>query len=353
LKRIIPRGRAIKMSMMIGALKSKAVTEDDVTLDGRKAAVPRYFGPAGHIWLWCPPRYKLGDYTPRPTVCSFECCDLSVAVHEKGLVKSNGQPFTFEIMGNIGAGKSSLSLFMKEDTYPFASFMDEGVEEWRNIRTGAEGDSNQTPENLLDSFYKEPKEFAYMFQSQVMLTKARQHREPIPAGTCRFLERSLDSARHIFAEALFGTGMLTKLQLSLLDGQYQYFRAEESAKIDAYIWLDTPPKVCFERIKARGRPEEKDLSLEYLTRIHALHALFFDRKTNGIPVVKLNGNQARKDVAVQFLTSMIALDKRFNHWLSVNPIVADRLYPRSATTGCRCPKRDLSCLTALMNSTTL
>ena len=38
-----------------------------------------------------------------------------------------------------------------------------------------------------------------------------------------------------------------------------------------FLYLRAPPAICFSRILQRGRPEESEISLAYLTQLHDLH----------------------------------------------------------------------------------
>lgn len=59
--------------------------------------------------------------------------------------------------GNIGAGKSTLLKILSE-MYPEAEFLQEPLACWQNI--------NENPElNLFEKFYKEPKRWAFTFQT--------------------------------------------------------------------------------------------------------------------------------------------------------------------------------------------
>lgn len=52
------------------------------------------------------------------------------------------------------------------------------------------------------------------------------------------------------------------------------------------IYLDVSPEKCYKRIVKRGRPEENDLPLEYLTQIHEKHENWL--KTQEKPVLKID-----------------------------------------------------------------
>ena len=62
------------------------------------------------------------------------------------------------ILGNIGCGKSSVLKKMKG--YRDMAVRDEPMDKWENIGG----------QNLLKMYYDEPKKWAFVFQTQVLLT---------------------------------------------------------------------------------------------------------------------------------------------------------------------------------------
>jgi len=50
--------------------------------------------------------------------------------------------------------------------------------------------------------------------------------------------------------------------------------------IKGFIYLHTPPEICLERLKKRGRFEEKNIKLEFLRELHELHENWLFNKTN-------------------------------------------------------------------------
>lgn len=71
------------------------------------------------------------------------------------------------------------------------------------------------------------------------------------------------------------------------------------------MYLRTSPEVVFERIKARGRPEETGISLEFLTDLHDIHEEWLLTNNNNIgetQVLIINANHSLKDVIQQYET---------------------------------------------------
>jgi deoxynucleoside kinase len=153
---------------------------------------------------------------------------------------------TIVVEGNIGSGKTTfLKRFKNVSTLP------EPVEKWR------EG------YNLLDLFYKDPKRWAYTFQSKILLTLLENHDVSGP----KIMERSVFSGMYCFAKYLLESGHLHPAEYSLLSDWF----LRNPVDVKTFIYLRTTPEVAFNRIQKRGRPEEKNISMDYIKAIHALH----------------------------------------------------------------------------------
>ena len=139
----------------------------------------------------------------------------------------------------------------------------EPVNKWRDL----EG------HNLLQLMYENPQRHSYTFQSYVQLTMAQIHAEQT-TKPIKIMERSLWSARHVFAENLHRSGMMATSELEVLNAWYEFLTGKDSNLdfgVDLIIYLRTKPEVAYQRLKARARAEEKIVALEYLQELHQLH----------------------------------------------------------------------------------
>lgn len=69
------------------------------------------------------------------------------------------------------------------------------------------------------------------------------------------------------------------------------------------VYLRSTPEVVYERMKARGRPEEKSVSLEYLQQLHDSHERWLmsnDEKFNSIPVLVLDADTTLEETIQQY-----------------------------------------------------
>lgn len=69
------------------------------------------------------------------------------------------------------------------------------------------------------------------------------------------------------------------------------------------MYLRSTPEVVYERMKARGRPEESSVSLEYLQQLHDSHERWLmsnDEKFNTIPVLVLDADATLDEIVQQY-----------------------------------------------------
>lgn len=186
---------------------------------------------------------------------------------------------TICIEGNIGCGKTTLLDFFRK-RFQAAGDLHSGVimepvERWRNV----------DGENLFHYLYKDPKRYSLAFQTYVQLTMIKLH-----SKRPRLMERSIYSARYCFVENLYRLNYLSRLEYVILDKWFKhlvlngqsYDETDENLEynllsqpsgvgIDLIIYLRCGPQELMDRIRARSRDEEKDISYDYIKSLHQLH----------------------------------------------------------------------------------
>uniref|UniRef100_A0A6M2DCM8 Putative mitochondrial thymidine kinase 2/deoxyguanosine kinase n=1 Tax=Xenopsylla cheopis TaxID=163159 RepID=A0A6M2DCM8_XENCH len=199
------------------------------------------------------------------------------------ITKSSGlkrSPFTVLIEGNIGSGKTTfLNHFSKFDNI---CLLTEPVEQWRNLKGN----------NLLDLMYKNPEKFSMPFQSYVFLTMLQMHTKETE-HPIKLMERSLYSARYIFVENIYKSGIMHEAMLAVLDEWYSHIESTVQTPVDLIVYLRSSPEVVHQRIKVRARSEEQCVPLEYLKQLHQLHEDWLVNKTTfpvPAPVLILNAD---------------------------------------------------------------
>ena len=165
------------------------------------------------------------------------------------------------IEGNIGCGKSTLILRLKqEEAY---EVIDEPVELWKSI-------TDENGNNVLGLFYKDPARFAYLFQSIVFKTRMMALEAP-QVKPVRFSERSIRTDKHIFSASCYELGYMSVLEKKTYDMWFRWLEQKISRRPTGIIYLKVAPEVCLTRMHTRDRNEESSVSLEYLTQLHTKH----------------------------------------------------------------------------------
>ena len=163
--------------------------------------------------------------------------------------------------GNIGAGKTTVGKTLAESEV--FGFLEEPTKAWR------EGFAA----NMLELFYSDTNRWAFTFQICAFITRAKTWSEVLALTdhTKVVLERSIFCDRYVFAENCYRTGLLGTSEYQLYCGLWEFLVSNYCEEPDAILYLRTPADECLKRIKARGRPEEMGITLEYLEQLEGLH----------------------------------------------------------------------------------
>jgi deoxyadenosine/deoxycytidine kinase len=169
------------------------------------------------------------------------------------------------IEGNIGVGKSTFTRILKE-TFEKSTIVSEPVDMWLNIK-------NKEGENILGLFYKDTNRWAYTFQNLAYITRMMKIEDAIRSSDdIVFLDRSLGTDRNVFEKMLHDDGILDEIEHNMYNLWYDFYTKYVSLEYnELYIYLKCDPKTAYERIKKRGREEEKNISFEYLEKLHKYH----------------------------------------------------------------------------------
>lgn len=174
--------------------------------------------------------------------------------------KTNGRLMVL-LEGNIGAGKTTVGRAIAASGV--LNFIEEPTTIWR------EGFAS----NMLELFYSDAKRWGLTFQMCALLTRAKTWREMSQHNdhTSIILERSVFCDRYVFAENGYRTGLFSLAEYQLYCEMWDFMVSNGCAEPDLVLYLRTPAEVCLQRIQARGREEERSISLEYLRQLENLH----------------------------------------------------------------------------------
>lgn len=199
------------------------------------------------------------------------------------------------VEGLIGSGKSTL-LARCAAQFPHARVIPERVTEWQNVAT------RDGPVNLLQEFYSAPSKMGFPFQLHVLQTLVASHLDDLPTEAPRLSERSVHSSVKLFGQLLLDKGHLTSTEYAVLGGWYDLAKNTLPVNPRFVLYINTSPTVALGRIKARGRPEEADISLAYLVEQKLYQERLFLEGVYGCEIIELNGDEPIEAVFQQVMT---------------------------------------------------
>jgi deoxycitidine kinase len=177
------------------------------------------------------------------------------------------------IEGNIGVGKSTFTTLLQQKINS-ALLVPEPVDLWLNIK---ETTTENKEINILQLFYTDIQRWSYTFQNMAYITRSMLIEDTIKNNLNTdikyiFLDRSLGTDRNVFEKMLYDDKKITEIEhqcYNLWSNFYdKYVRSNVANKT---IYLRCDPSTSFDRIKKRGRNEEKNITLEYLQKLHEYH----------------------------------------------------------------------------------
>jgi deoxyadenosine/deoxycytidine kinase len=178
------------------------------------------------------------------------------------------RPRYIAVDGPIGAGKSSLATILGEELSA------------RVIREAPE----ENP--FLGPFYKDRKRHAMSAQLFFLLQRYAQQGE-LAQGD--LFSRGGVVSDYLFAkDRLFATLNLSADEMALYDRIYQVLKPR-TVTPDLVIYLQARTDVLLERIRKRGRSEEKPIRADYVEEVARAYAEFFFNYDEG-PLLIVNAS---------------------------------------------------------------
>lgn len=162
------------------------------------------------------------------------------------------------VIGNIGSGKTSITSSLAQKLVSEVISVNEPVEEW--VTSG-----------LLAKFYEDKRKYALEMQWNAVCTRHRNVENTLSAcGEVNILinDGHILTDKHAFVETLCGEGSMSEEDKETYDRRFETKFPTRPSKNEHFIYLHCSPQVCLERVKNRGRGEEKDLKIDYLRRLH-------------------------------------------------------------------------------------
>lgn len=177
------------------------------------------------------------------------------------------------IEGNIGVGKSTFTNLLKK-YFNNCQIVSEPVDIWINLK---DNDNN----SILGLFYKDINRWAYTFQNIAYITRMMKITDAIKSDNdIIFLDRSLGTDKNVFAKMLYDDKILSDIEYNMYNMWCDFYSKYIDNNDNYIIYLKCTTSVAYERIKKRGREEEKNISLEYLEKLHKYHEEWLLNKEN-------------------------------------------------------------------------
>ena len=153
------------------------------------------------------------------------------------------------IDGNIASGKSTQFDMLSKDY----KVLSERIYDWP-----------------LELFYKDPSRWAFLLQFSILKSFCSHSKD------FDIFERSPESSREVFWKMLITDGTVTKEE----DDVYKYFWELNGWSPDVYIYIFTPPEICFERLQSRHQEGDSHITLEYLQKVSNYYIDYIRKKNN-------------------------------------------------------------------------
>jgi len=180
-------------------------------------------------------------------------------------METKSQKIVLSIEGNIGVGKSTFTNLLK-NKYKNSIIVSEPVDIWLDTKT-------ESGENILGLFYKDIPRWGYTFQNLAYVTRMIKIQDAyLSENNVIFLDRSLGTDKNVFEKMLYDDRLITDIEHDMYNLWCDfYMRYVNKNNNWNYIYLRCSPETSYNRIKKRGREEEKNITLEYLIKLHKYH----------------------------------------------------------------------------------
>lgn len=216
----------------------------------------------------------------------------------------------FLVEGNLGAGKSTL-LALIQQHLPHLTIVFEPVNSWHSDNYGA---------SLLSQFYGDQQRWSYTMEKQTLLTRVKEFLKEQQNPENKIMERSIYSGYYCFAKNGYLQGNMTDQEWHAYNLWFDFLVTEKCVKPSGFIYLQTSPELCYERVNKRARSGEEIIPLTYLQQIHDAHESFLIKKEQlfgqllEVPVLVLNAEQDFATNPAQLKKHLTAIDQFISHY---------------------------------------
>jgi len=158
------------------------------------------------------------------------------------------------IEGNIGAGKTTLATMIAE-------------------RYNAHLVLERFADNpFLPKFYEDPDRYSFPVELSFLADRYKQMKEELESG---YLFNSFTVADYYFAKSLVFAATTLKGEEYELYRKIFYMVYSSMPKPDLFVYLHVKPERLLQNIAKRGRPFEKNIKTDYLSKLEENYFKFF------------------------------------------------------------------------------
>lgn len=180
------------------------------------------------------------------------------------------------VVGNIGVGKSTLIKALQLP--PLSAQLLSHFPSHADDEKVHSFEEHFNP-NVLDAFYKQPKEHALIAQLEFLNSRLERQYEIDRARGIVLEDRTIFEDYHIFGKAQKITGHMSELEFNVYQHNYNLM----TQKIDEpslLVYLRADIDTIMARIQKRGRDSERNISRAYIELLNGLYETFVAHHTN-------------------------------------------------------------------------
>jgi len=172
--------------------------------------------------------------------------------------------------GNIGAGKTTLIDILKDKKIPNCVFVDEPFYEEKE---------------LFDNYYADMKRWGLTFQLYIRSMRYQNLKNKLNNNYGYIImDRSQETDKNVFAKMLYDKQIINTFEWKIYNS-INYVIPNKTKT----IYIDCSPEIALQRIHKRNRPQESNITLEYLSEVDKYHKQYINSLKN-VLVVDCNGD---------------------------------------------------------------
>lgn len=206
------------------------------------------------------------------------------------------------IVGNVASGKSTLTRFLA-DEIPDSDAIPESFEQNPFLEWNIQNPRRWAFTNAVRYFY----DYVRVLYEMTAHSSYAHY----------FIDAGAPTNRYVYGSYMLAEGIVTQAEFDFYETLCGVIQAAFSyAPPDAFIFVETSPAHCFERMVARAQHEtwayQQPITLEYLTRLDGyIRAFRGDLQSKNVPVLVLTNegddfrNPAQREALVETVKAFL------------------------------------------------